>query len=216
MADTVSDVLVLDFDGTVAVADVGDEICERFAGPAWRAIDLAWERRELSLDEAQRRMWRMVRAAPEDIERYARSIGTLRDGFDALLAKVAENRVRLVLASGGFDFYIRWLLGDTLGRFDEVFCNRGELTGDGVRLSFPHRERFGCGLCAVCKGLVCDAQREHGRRVTFVGDGSSDRCVLGRADRLYAVRGSKLAAECEAQGATYEPIESFREILDRL
>ena len=56
-----SPVVVLDFDGTVTQKDIGDEICDRFAPPAWRDIDAAWVRNEISLPDAQRQMWALAR-----------------------------------------------------------------------------------------------------------------------------------------------------------
>src|SRR5258706_15873139 len=65
-------VLVLDFDGTVTLADVGDAVCERFADPSWRAIDDQWVRNEISLPEAQRRMWALARATREEAAEFLR------------------------------------------------------------------------------------------------------------------------------------------------
>src|SRR5438309_1022287 len=81
-----SPVIVLDFDGTVTQKDIGDEICDRFAPPAWREIDAAWVRNEISLPEAQRRMWGLARAERPEALAHARAIGHLRPGLDALLA----------------------------------------------------------------------------------------------------------------------------------
>src|SRR5438876_423243 len=88
----------------------------------------------------------------------------------------------------------------------------GTITLADVGDAFPHRERLGCPLCGVCKGRVVDELHAAGRRVTFVGDGTSDRCAVGRAERIFAVRGSKLAAECRARGAAAVEFDSFDEI----
>jgi HAD superfamily phosphoserine phosphatase-like hydrolase len=153
-------------------------------------------------------MWGQVRGRAEEILGFAREVGALRPGFDALLARARAGGWRVVLASGGFDFYIEHLLGERL-REMTVFCNRGTLGDGGVRVDFPWLSRFGCPLCGVCKGRVCDEERAAGRRVIFAGDGTSDRCVLGRADVVYAVRGSRLAGY--GAGACVE-IDAFDEI----
>src|SRR5205823_2285092 len=100
--------------------------------------------------------------------------------------------VELWLASGGFDFYIEALLGERLARFERALFNRVRFEEDRLLVEFPH-EAMACGRCAVCKGRVCDLARAAGRRVLFAGDGWSDRCVLGRADAVFAVRGGALA-----------------------
>src|SRR5262249_14844413 len=134
----------------------------------------------------------------------------LRPGLDAFLD--ACRGTELVLASGGFDFYIEAILGEQrLARFAAVFANAGVVENGGVRVSFPHRERLGCGLCAVCKGRICDERRTAGRCVIFVGDGTSDRCAIGRADRLFAVRGSKLAVACRVAAAPAVEFDTLAE-----
>src|SRR5258706_14708849 len=110
-------VLVLDFDGTVTLADVGDAVCERFADPSWRAIDDQWVRNEISLPEAQRRMWALARATREEAAEFLRGeAGRLRPGLEALLDGAAARGLEVWLASGGFDFYIEMLIGPLLPR----------------------------------------------------------------------------------------------------
>jgi 2-hydroxy-3-keto-5-methylthiopentenyl-1-phosphate phosphatase len=207
--------VILDFDGTVTMADVGDELCDRFADPRWRALDRLWEEKRISLPEAQEGMWALVAAAPDELLEHARAVGVLRPGLDRFLQAVPPG-AELVLASGGFDFYIQAILGERLRRFAAVYANRGVLDAGGVRVSFPHRERLGCALCAVCKGRLCDEVRAAGRRVAFIGDGASDRCAIGRADLLCGVRGSKLAAACTAAGSPHLEFDRLDELVGRL
>src|SRR5581483_10518954 len=109
--------LVLDFDGTITTADLGDALCSRFAPPSWRDVDAEWVRGEVSLPEAQRRMWALARATREEALAAAREIGRLREGLDALLDGAHARGVPVWIASGGFDFYVEALLGARLARF---------------------------------------------------------------------------------------------------
>jgi 2,3-diketo-5-methylthio-1-phosphopentane phosphatase len=204
--------LVLDFDGTIAMADVGDELCERFAPAEWADIDARWLAGELSLDEAQRQMWRLVRADAPSLLRFAVEIGPLRPGLDALLEHAASVGAPATLASGGFRFYIDAILGARLGRFDAVYANEAALERGGVEVHFPHKSTLGCARCAVCKGRVCDAVRRGGP-VLFVGDGASDRCAIGKADLLFAIAGSRLEAEARAAGALTAAITRLDEVI---
>ncbi|MSP59043.1 MAG: hypothetical protein EXR72_01660 [Myxococcales bacterium] len=208
-------VLVLDFDGTVTNADIGDAVCARFAPPEWRAIDDQWVRHEISLPEAQRRMWALCRATRAQALDGAREAGELRPGLDALLDGAAARGVDLWLASGGFDFYIEALLGARLDRFARRYYSTARFGGDRISVSFPHAD-LACDRCAVCKGKVCDLARASGpgTEVLFVGDGHSDRCVIGRADRVAAVRGSHLAKHLEGHGAGFRAFDALDELLD--
>jgi len=209
-----STVVVLDFDGTVTTKDVGDEVCDRFAPPEWRDIDAAWVRNEISLPEAQRKMWALARCSRDEAVAYSHEIGHVRAGLDEFLDAVERSGARLWLASGGFDFYIEGILGGRARRFERTFFNRTRFAGGGIEIDF--HEGLGCARCAVCKGRVCDEARAGGARVVFIGDGASDRCAIGRADLLCAVDGSLLARGCQARGVGYVPFGDFEELRARL
>ena len=206
---------MLDFDGTVTQKDIGDEICDRFAPPAWREIDAAWLRHEISLPDAQRRMWALARAERPEALAYAREIGHLRPGLDPLLDAARRGGAELWLASGGFDFYIEALLGPRLEAFARRYFNTTRFVDGRIEVEFPHAG-LACGRCAVCKGKVCDAARATGRPVVFIGDGASDRCAIGRADHIFAVEGSLLHRACDERGVACTPFSGFDEITSRL
>jgi 2-hydroxy-3-keto-5-methylthiopentenyl-1-phosphate phosphatase len=210
-----SPVIVLDFDGTVTQKDIGDELCDRFAPPGWRAVDEAWIRNEITLPEAQRQIWGQVRAERSEAVAFARQIAHERPGLAALLAAAAGAGAELWLASGGLDFYIEAILGERLGRFARSYFNGARFAGGGIAIEFSSAG-MACDRCAICKGKVCDQARATGRPVFFIGDGSSDRCAIGRADRLFAVRDSLLARTCDQRGAAYVPFDSFDEVLDQV
>jgi len=208
-------VIVLDFDGTVTQKDIGDEVCDRFAPATWRDIDAAWVRNEISLPDAQRQMWGLARAERPAALAYAREVGHLRPGLDALLHAARAIGATLWLASGGFDFYIEALLGERLSAFERTYFNATRFVDGRIELDFPHAH-LACGRCAVCKGKVCDAARATGRPTVFIGDGASDRCAIGRADRIFAVRDSLLQRACAERGVACEAFGAFDEITARL
>jgi 2-hydroxy-3-keto-5-methylthiopentenyl-1-phosphate phosphatase len=208
-------VLVLDFDGTLTTADVGDAVCARFAPPSWRAIDERWVRHEISLPDAQREMWALVRAHKEEAIAFVQAHIELRPGLDALLDGAAARGMPVWLASGGFDFYIDALLGERRARFARLLYSATLWQGDRGAVQFPHAQ-LACARCAVCKGVVCDLARRAGAAPLFVGDGHSDRCVVGRAERVAAVRGSTLARHLAAHDAPCLEFERLDELVDWL
>lgn len=199
--------LVLDFDGTLTQVDVGDALCAKFADPSWLEIDRRYARGELSLPEAQRQMWALFRATREQARAFALEVGVLRPGVDALLERARELGYALHLASGGFDFYIEAILGERLARFAAVHCNSARFEGERMTPIFA--EGLACARCAVCKGQVLSGA---GPRSVFVGDGHSDTCAIGKAQRLFAVRGGRLHAAAVEQGAAVTAFESLAEV----
>jgi 2-hydroxy-3-keto-5-methylthiopentenyl-1-phosphate phosphatase len=169
-------------------------------------------RNEISLPEAQRQMWALARAERPEALAYAAEIGHLRPGLDALLAAARRAGASMWLASGGFDFYIEALLGPRLAAFEEVYFNATRFVDGRIEVDFPHGE-LACRRCAVCKGKVCDRARASGRPTLFIGDGASDRCAIGRADRIFAVRGSLLERACAERGVDYQAFERLDELI---
>lgn len=201
--------LVCDFDGTIAVHDLGDAICERFADPSWLEVRDQWRAGKLTLPEAQDRMWSTVRASREELLSHAEAIGELRAGVDELFEAAAKGELELVIASGGFDLYIEHLLGDRL-RGVTLYCNRLLPSPEGARLEFPHVE-LARDPFAIDKALVLE--RHPG---AFAGDGRSDRSVVASAELLFVVEDSALHQLCNAAGRSCVPFTDFREIVAML
>ena len=206
--------LICDFDGTITTEDIGDALCDRFADPAWRDLDAAWLRGELSLPEAQRQMWSLVRASREELLAHARAVGAFRDGAEELFAAARRGDIELVIASGGFDLYIDALLGERVTSLAGRYHNR--LVSEGDRVVLELAQGIGCERCAVCKGEVVRRWLAPGRRVAFCGDGSSDRCAAGVAPELFAVEGGALARHCAERGLSFVSIRDLRVVLEAL
>ncbi len=205
-------VVVLDFDGTITLKDIGDEVCEQFADPSlgsWREIDAALVRGELSLPRAQERMWALTRAERADAVAFARQVGQPRPGLAALLDAVDRRGGEIWLASGGFDFYIDALLGELRPRFARTYMNRAQFSDGKIAVSFPHGD-LACGRCAVCKGKVCQLASTVAERVVFAGDGASDRCVLALPDpSVWAVEGGLLVQAAVQNGLAVQTFTDF-------
>ncbi|HKU36794.1 MAG TPA: HAD-IB family phosphatase [Polyangiales bacterium] len=208
-------IVVTDFDGTLAVEDVGDRLCERYADPRWREFETRFDAGELSLPAAQRGMWQLIAASLDELRSHALSIGTLRAGAPELFAAARAGKLELVIASGGFDFYIEALLGAQLRDVRAAYYNSLAVSDWGLQLDFPHTD-LACARCAVCKGKALRKHLDTGRRVLFCGDGTSDRCAVGVAPELFAVRGSHLAEYCRQVGAACTEFEDYREVLAAL
>jgi 2-hydroxy-3-keto-5-methylthiopentenyl-1-phosphate phosphatase len=208
--------LVLDFDGTITLVDAGDLVCDRFAPPGWRALDRRWQRGELSLAAMQQAVWPQVRGTQAEILAFVRERASFRPGLDALLAAARARAIAVTIASGGFDFYIRVLLGERL-RDLALYCNRGLFSGDGIRIEHSHLGTLSCERCAVCKGRVIERLRKGGAAsVTFAGDGHSDRCAAPAADARWAVRGSPFERACRELGLACRSFEDLSQIAENL
>lgn len=203
---------IFDFDGTITLDDVGNKVCDHFAPAGWRALENAWLEGDISLGEAQRKIWAQVVTSRAEAERYAHDCTALRPGLSRLLAHISGNGGESWVASGGFDFYIDSLLAEHKAKFSRSYYNRAIFEPSGVALDFPH-PYLACSSCAICKGKVCDLARATGAQVTFIGDGPSDRCVLDRCDNLAVVEGSFLEKFAQTKNHNYLIFKDFSSLL---
>ena len=199
--------ILVDFDGTVAMVDIGNAILERFADPAWRVSEDQWVAGAITTRENLERQWSLVQGGRGEIEDFARSIG-MRSGFRAFLAKARERGSEVVIASDGIGFYIEAFMSTHGITGVKVYSNRMRW-GDPVEFAFP------CGSAAcdrhgTCKREIVEEARRRGLETVLVGDGYSDVCAARRADRVFA-RGF-LADRCGEEGVPFKGFEGFEEI----
>lgn len=209
-------VLVCDFDGTWVLSDVGNELCDRFAHPSWRATLQRWVTGELSAKLAAGLMWSSVTATKEELVAYAHQVSSPRAEHHLLLSEVEAGRLSLILASGGYQLYIDPLLGHARQAFRAVYCH--ELFHDDAGVLRPelrHAE-LGCDGCALCKGKLVEELLRAGERVAFAGDGYTDLCVIGTGVPIFAVAGSVLERECRARGVAHVSFERWGQVIEAL
>jgi 2-hydroxy-3-keto-5-methylthiopentenyl-1-phosphate phosphatase len=207
-----SPIIVLDFDGTLTVTDVGRALCERYADPSWETSIRQWLRGEITFPQAQERVWRTIPADRAALLAYARERGHLRAGAEQLFEAAQAGAVDLVLASGGFDLYIEPLLGARAALFRDCYYNQLRVIEGVLCTVFPHSD-LACKGCGVCKGKVIARYPQLEQRVLFCGDGTSDRCALSSDCELFAVRDSDFDRYCRIKGVTYTPFDDFTTVL---
>jgi len=211
-----SSVLVFcDFDGTVAVRDVGYCLFHHFSNgkndsliPDWKAGRLS--SREILLQEAA-----MVHAAPDEIFRFLDQF-TLDPTFAPFVALCSANNIEPVILSEGMDFYIDHLLRKHNIQGLQVLSNGGRFESGGLTISFPHKNRH-CRRCGSCKGeRMADFRKKatNDAIIVFVGDGYSDACAAREADIVFAK--NDLVTCCEEQDIAYNTYQDFGHVADAM
>ncbi len=210
--------IVTDFDGTACLEDVGDALCARLAPAAYRRFEQALESGQTSLRDAQAALWPQVEAHAEQLQRVLETCVHLRPGFAQLCRWAARNGVALWIASGGFRFYIEYALRRLEPRTRAhigVIANeaRYDPVSGRFRIAFAPRARYGCARCSVCKAKVIRMLQRRGYRTLFCGDGRSDRCALGVADRLFVVEHSSLHRLARSRELPHIPFATFDTVI---
>jgi 2-hydroxy-3-keto-5-methylthiopentenyl-1-phosphate phosphatase len=205
---------VCDFDGTVAPADIGARLVERFTPPGVRELGDAlarWRDGSLGHRELTEIECRHLDLSAAEAEAFARDF-EVDPEFPAFVRWVEDRGDRVEIVSEGFGFYIVSAL-ERAGLSDVPWsANRLRFEGHRAWPEFP-QQASSCGRCGNCKGARVRELQAYDRWVVFVGDGTSDRCGAKAANRVFAK--DALWEWCRSSGLPAEPFLGFADLASR-
>jgi 2-hydroxy-3-keto-5-methylthiopentenyl-1-phosphate phosphatase len=200
-----------DFDGTISVEDVTDTLMERFGRPGWRELETAWERGEIGSRECMKGQVALLDMSPGELQAHLATIAI--DPFFIDFVRAARARgMQLQVVSDGIDHAITTVL-ELHGLGDlPVIANRLVQTGPrSWQLQSPYASAHCARASGNCKCERLAEQRAVQGRVLFVGDGTSDFCVSGKADFVLAKY--KLIEHCRSNGIAHAAFGDFSQAL---
>jgi 2-hydroxy-3-keto-5-methylthiopentenyl-1-phosphate phosphatase len=200
--------LVIDFDGTVTEDDLLDTIALGFGDPAvYQEVEDGLDAGTMPLREVITREFRPVRAPLEEVVDWVLEHARIRRGFRELVQEMQEAGWQVHIVSSGFHELIEPVLERE--RVDvELHANRVDARPDGWRVEWRYPDD-----CAEC-GESCKRALLPAGYVVYVGDGYSDRCAAGAADRVFATKG--LAVYLADRGTPFEPFSDFHDVSEAL
>jgi 2,3-diketo-5-methylthio-1-phosphopentane phosphatase len=201
--------ILVDYDGTIALTDVGDTIMTQFVPPdVWDALETAYETGLLGSREIMEREIALLPPDPTPVLAIV-DAQPHDTAFPAFVRRAHAAGVPVEIVSDGFGFFIKPAMRRLgLTGLVTVVTSRTTL-GDGARrarIEFPNGNPA-CFVCGTCKRERVLAHQAAGRAVVFIGDGESDRYAAGYADHVFA-KGA-LVSICEGFGWPYEPWADF-------
>jgi 2,3-diketo-5-methylthio-1-phosphopentane phosphatase len=203
-----------DFDGTLAVHDVGNLLFTQFADSRqWWHLVALWRKGEIDGRAMWQRICEVTRIRPDQLDQFAAS-QAIDPGFVHFRQFCQDLNFPLYVVSDGMDAYIhRILLHHGLHDL-QVRSNHLDIGEDGtLHVTFPYYGHS-CGTCANCKGAHIRLERQIGEQTVYVGDGLSDKCAAGEADILFAKK--DLERYCMNRGFRYESFNTFFDVLENL
>ena len=199
-----------DFDGTVAVNDVGNELFRAFATEEWIAAVQEWKEGKISSRECLERECAATTISGKDLKRFCD-----RNPIDAAFTEFANYCRRrgypVQILSDGLDLYITEILKREHLQWLPVYSNKMVFVNSvHIRPEFPYWEHT-CGFCANCKGYHLRKARDGESVLVYVGDGLSDRCGVKEADIIFAK--DELIDYCRQNGYDYVVYQNFADVL---
>jgi 2-hydroxy-3-keto-5-methylthiopentenyl-1-phosphate phosphatase len=202
--------VLVDFDGTACLHDVGVCLLERFGAPGWESLGEAYERGEIGLRELISAEMATLLGTRDEMLAFALEHCPMDPTFASFVSWLDERDVPITIVSDGAAFHIEPLLARAGIRGMRVVTNDHRFGPDGrhqqMRHPNGHPTCVGCGTCKM--QAVLDA-REDGP-VAFVGDGVSDRFAALCSDVVFA-KGA-LPRYCDDHGIPYVPWSDFGDV----
>ena len=200
--------LLIDYDGTISLTDVTDEVMATHVPGVWEEAAALYDAGRMG---SRRLMaWEMDLVEADSQALLATAALQPHDpGFVPFVRLAQAAGIPIEVVSDGFGFFIRPAL-QAMGVGElPVVTARTVFTGRRARLEFPNGHPT-CLICGTCKRQRVLAHRAAGRRVVFIGDGESDRYAAGYADVVFAKR--HLERICVEAGWPFQPWSGFDEI----
>jgi 2-hydroxy-3-keto-5-methylthiopentenyl-1-phosphate phosphatase len=203
--------VLVDYDGTISVRDIGDVLMERYFPDAAlaAATDAAFDRGEITSRDLVR--WDMAVLPREpDLLRAAAAALEQDAAFPSFVAWVRSLRGTVEVVSDGLGFYV----GSNLASLDASLADlpvatNGNLVDGPDGVSFPFANPL-CDACGTCKRERVRVHRAAGWFVAVVGDGTTDRYAAHEADLTLAK--GKLLAWASTTGHDAMPWRDFRDV----
>jgi len=201
--------ILVDYDGTIALTDVGDTLMAELKTGDWEAETARYD---AGLVGSRRLMdWEVGLWQPDPEAMAALAAAQPHDlTFVPFVRRAREAGVPIEVVSDGFGFFIQPAL-ERLG-IGDVPIVTARTTFDAAgrpSIAFPNGHPA-CFVCGTCKRNRVLAHQAAGRAVVFVGDGESDRYAAGYSDVVFA-KGS-LVRLCLEYGWPFERWTEFTEI----
>lgn len=198
-----------DFDGTITIKDVGDELFRKYS-----KFDF-YIQKLLSGEISIHQYWIEVcknldrNVNQERIKQFALSFEV--DPYFKQFAWFCEqNKIKLSIVSDGFDTYINPIIQSLELNQITIFCNTLIFENNNVIPIFPNASESCTCLCASCKRNTILSKIPENAVIVFIGDGFSDYCAAEHSDIIFAK--DKLAAYCNENKIPHYPFSTFSDV----
>ena len=196
-----------DFDGTISIKDITDEILTRFALPEWELIEAEWKLGRIGSAECMQRQIALLRVEKAELDKVLDTM-EIDPTFINFVKYCQRHNMPLTVISDGVDYFIRRIfLRYGLANL-RVVANKFMIGANGTySLSCPyHNPECGFGL-GVCK---CQQMQAIKGPTVFVGDGRSDFCAVTEATQVFAKK--TLANYCAQNNIAYNNYSNFADV----
>ncbi|MBI2794301.1 MAG: MtnX-like HAD-IB family phosphatase [Ignavibacteria bacterium] len=208
--------LYLDFDGTITLRDVGDELFMEFGD--FHVHSAALMSGETDVRSYYKGVVQSLRkeCTPEALKSFVEH-QEVDSGLLDLLEFCKKRDIEVLIVSDGFDSYINPILSkhvlsnSEIGIGDlKVMSNTLEYRGLHWVPAFPGATESCSCFCASCKRNAVIGTSTESDVTIYVGDGMSDECAIQYCDVVFAKH--SLAAYCNSHRIPHHPFKNLSDV----
>lgn len=209
-------IIFCDFDGTITNNDNIINIMKYFNPPGWETIKNDILAGRISVREGVGCMFSLLPASYQDeIANYSIKEARIRPGFENFIQYCKNNNIRLLITSGGIDFFVYPILSRYPIPKHDIYCNASDFNGKQVRILWPFACDTQCSNdCGMCKPRILRSFSTDDYMKIVIGDSITDLKVAKLADLVIAR--DFLLQKCKEQSLPYKEFDSFFDVIQTL
>lgn len=209
-------IIFCDFDGTITVNDNIVAIMKHFNPAGWEAIVERILDKSISIRQGVGQMFALLPTSRKDeIVEYAIGNAVIRDGFGEFVDYCKEQNIKLLITSGGIDFFIYPLLKPFPIPHEHIYSNASSFEGSVIEILWPNKCDEHCQTdCGMCKTSIIRSYDANRYERIIIGDSITDFEGAKLVDTIFAR--SHLVDMCEKLGYAYYPFDNFFDIMKQL
>jgi 2-hydroxy-3-keto-5-methylthiopentenyl-1-phosphate phosphatase len=209
-------VIFCDFDGTITNNDNIINIFKHFNPPGWEAIKDDILSQRISVRQGVGQMFSLLPASrKEEIVRYAIDHAEIRPGFEEFIQFCRDHEIKLLITSGGIDFFVYPILSRYAIPTEDIYCNESDFSGETIRIVWPYPCDEHCDVdCGMCKTSVIRSYDGKLYEKIVIGDSITDLAGAKLAD--FTIARDYLLKKCEELGLAHQPFTTFFDVIDIL
>jgi len=208
-------ILFCDFDGTITERDNIVDVMKQFAPPGWETIVQDILHQRVTIREGVGKLFATVPSEKkQDIIEFVMKKAQIREGFEEFVQYTRDNNIRLLITSGGIDFFIYPKLAP-FSLQDQIYCNGADFDQPTIQITWPHACDEHCDVdCGMCKTSIIRSYPSEGFYKVVIGDSITDLAGAKIAD--FTIARSFLKEKCEELELPHAPFETFYDVIDSI
>jgi 2-hydroxy-3-keto-5-methylthiopentenyl-1-phosphate phosphatase len=209
-------IIFCDFDGTITENDNIINIMKYYNPPGWETIKDDILAGKISIRKGVGRLFGLLPASyREEITNYAIKQATIRPGFDQFIQYCQEHNIRLLITSGGIDFFVYPILSRYSVPKQDIFCNSSDFTGKHIQILWPYSCDSLCSNdCGMCKPSILRTHSNIDNIKVVIGDSITDLAVAKMAD--FVIARDFLLQKCQEHSLPNKEFVSFYDVIEIL